>query len=51
MNINDEYNVNIEKMLNEGAGLARISGVPVFVDNACPGDSLKIKIKKINKNH
>ena len=46
-----EYVVKIEKMINEGAGLARIDNIPVFVDSACPEDVLKIKIKKINKNY
>lgn len=46
-----EYIVKIEKMVNEGAGLARIDNVPVFVDSACPDDVLKIKIKKINKSY
>ena len=46
-----EYIVKIEKMINEGAGLARINNIPVFVDAACPEDILKIKITKRNKSY
>ncbi len=51
MNISDEYTVKIEKLINEGAGIARIDGVPVFIENSCPNDVLKIKITKKNKNY
>ncbi|MBQ9245826.1 23S rRNA (uracil(1939)-C(5))-methyltransferase RlmD [bacterium] len=50
MNINDEYIVKIDKLINEGQGFAKINGIPVFIDNACPQDVLKIKIKKVNKH-
>ena len=50
MNINEKYTVKIEKMINEGLGLAKIDGMPVFIDNSCPEDVLKVKITKINKN-
>ena len=46
-----EYIVKIEKMINEGAGLARINNIPVFIDSACPNDVLKIKITKRNKSY
>ena len=50
MNINDEFTVKIEKLSNLGTGIARINGLVVFVDNACPEDEAKIKITKVNKN-
>lgn len=50
MKINDEYVVTIEKLTNLGLGLAKPEGLVVFVNNACPGDKLKIKITKVNKN-
>lgn len=51
MKTNEEYNVTIEKVTNLGAGIARIEGFVVFIENACPKDNLKIKITKVNKNH
>ncbi|MBR1424586.1 23S rRNA (uracil(1939)-C(5))-methyltransferase RlmD [bacterium] len=51
MNINDEYTAIVEKLTNEGAGLSRIGGFVVFVENACTYDRVKIKIKKITKNY
>ncbi|MGN0018566.1 MAG: 23S rRNA (uracil(1939)-C(5))-methyltransferase RlmD [Candidatus Gastranaerophilaceae bacterium] len=49
MNIGDEYKVSIEKLSNLGFGIARIDGIVVFVENACVGDELKIKITQKKK--
>lgn len=46
----DELVVNIEKLSNLGFGIAKHEGLIIFVENACPGDKLKIKITKLNKN-
>ncbi len=51
MQINDEFTVKIEKLSNLGTGLTRVDGRVVFVENACPGDEVKIKITKLNKNY
>lgn len=51
MQINDILTVNIEKMLFGGAGLARVNGFPIFVEDVCPQDILKVKITKINKKY
>lgn len=51
MKIQDEYIVKIEKLTNLGYGLAKIDGFAVFVNNACPEDTLKIKITKILKSY
>lgn len=51
MKINDEYIVNIEKMLYGGSALSRIDGFPIFVENGCAGDKLKIQIMKLTKNY
>ena len=51
MKSENEYIVKTEKMINEGKGLAKINGLPVFIDSACTGDELKIKINKINKSY
>lgn len=50
MKNNDEIEVNIEKLSNLGFGIAKHEGLVIFVENACPGDKLKIKITKLNKN-
>lgn len=50
MKCTDEIEVNIEKLSNLGYGIAKHDGFVIFVENACPGDKLKIKITKANKN-
>lgn len=51
MQINDEYIVVIEKMLFGGNALARIDGKTIFVEGGCPGDKVKIRLVKVNKNY
>ena len=51
MNSNEEYIVNIEKMIYGGQALARVDNFPVFIHSACPDDVVKVKIKKINKSY
>lgn len=50
MKVLDEIDVSIEKLSNLGFGIAKHEGLVIFVANACPGDKLKIKITKLNKN-
>lgn len=49
MKVNEEYIAKIEKLTNEGAGIARVDNCVVFIDNACPEDEIKFKITKVNK--
>ena len=51
MQENDIIDVNIEKLSNLGYGIAKIGGFVIFVENTCPGDKVKIKITKSNKNY
>lgn len=51
MKINDEFDVEIEKLSNLGFGIAHIDGMVVFVENSCPLDKVKIKITNISKNY
>ena len=51
MQTNSEYVVKIEKMLYEGKSLARVDGFPIFIENGCPDDIVKVKVTKINKNY
>lgn len=46
----DEIEVSIEKLSNLGYGIAKHEGLVIFVENACPGDKVKAKITKLNKN-
>ena len=48
--IPEELIVKIEKLSNLGYGIARVDGYVIFVENACPGDTVKIKVGKKNKN-
>ena len=45
-----ELTVEIEKLSNLGYGIARYEGYVIFVENACPGDKVKIRLTKKNKN-
>lgn len=51
MKLNDEIILEIEKFINDGKCIAHHSGMPVFVENVCPGDKIKAKILKINKSY
>lgn len=51
MKVLDEIIVEVEKLSNLGFGIAKVDGFVVFVENACPGDKLKIKITKLSKNY
>ena len=46
-----ELTVEIEKLSNLGYGIARYDGYVIFVENACPGDKVKIKLTKKNKSY
>ncbi len=48
--IPETLTVEIEKLSNLGYGIAKVGGYVIFVENACPGDKVKIKIGKKNKN-
>ena len=42
--------VDIEKLSYQGYGIAKYNGYVIFVENACPGDRLRIRLGKKNKN-
>ena len=50
-NIPDILTVKIEKLSNLGLGIAKFEGYVIFVPNSCPGDTVKIKLCKKNKNY
>lgn len=51
MNIGEQIILNIEKLGNQGIGIAKKDGFVVFVNNVCPGDVVKVKVEKIKKNY
>ena len=48
---NQEYEITIEDIGNEGEGIGHIDGMAVFVKDAVPGDVARIKIIKAKKNY
>ena len=48
---NQEYEITIEDMGNEGEGIGHINGMAVFVKDAVVGDVARIKIIKAKKNY
>lgn len=48
---NQEYEITIEDIGNEGEGIGHIEGMAVFVKDAVPGDVARIKIIKAKKNY
>ena len=49
--IPQELTVEVEKLSNLGYGIAKINGYVIFIEGACPGDTVKIRIGKKNKNY
>lgn len=47
----DIVELSPDKAVYEGDALAKVEGFPVFVQGGCPGDRLKVKIVKANKNY
>lgn len=47
----DIVELSPDKSVYEGDALAKVEGFPVFVQGGCPGDRLKVKIVKANKNY
>ena len=42
--------VKIEKLSNLGYGITKVDGYVIFVEGACPEDTVKIRVGKKNKN-
>lgn len=51
MKILEEITVSVEKLSNLGFGIAKHEGMVIFIENACPGDELKVKITRLTKNY
>ena len=50
-NVPDNLTIKIEKLSNLGLGIAKNNGYVIFVPDTCPGDIVKVKILKKNKNY
>ena len=48
---NEIYEVRIEDMGHDGAGIGKINGYPLFVKDALIGDVAEVKIIKAKKNY
>lgn len=48
---NQEFELTIEDMGNEGEGIGHIDGMAVFVKDTVPGDVARIKLIKVKKNY
>ena len=46
----DKLELFVEKLLFEGAGLARYEGLPIFVDGAAPREKVLAEVVSVNKN-
>lgn len=51
MRENEIITVRIESFSNLGFGVAHHDGMAVFVENACPGDVVEVKIEKVHKTY
>ena len=45
ISVGEEYIVTIEEMGKPGAGVAKLRGVAIFVNNTNPGDKVKVRFR------
>lgn len=48
---NQEYEINIEDLGNNGEGIGRVDGYTVFVEGALPGERVKVLMVKTKKHY
>ena len=51
MNKNEEYEMTIEDIGNDGEGIGHVDGMAVFVKDALIGDHIRLKIMKVKKGY
>lgn len=51
INKNEYYDVTFEDLTHDGAGVAKIDGFPIFVPDALPSESGKIKVVNVKKGY
>ena len=47
---NSIVEVEITDLSHEGAGVAKVDGFVFFVENALPGEKIKMRVLKVKKN-
>ena len=47
--IGKEYDVEVQEVSRRGDGVARIQGLVTFIQNAKPGDHVKVRITRISR--
>ena len=50
LNKNDIVEVEIVDLTHEGSGVAKVDGFVFFVDNALPGEVIRMRVLKLKKN-
>ncbi|MFQ6390737.1 23S rRNA (uracil(1939)-C(5))-methyltransferase RlmD [Priestia aryabhattai] len=48
---NEYIDVAFEDLTHDGAGVAKVDGFPIFVQNALPGESGQVKVIKVKKGY
>ncbi|MBM7542169.1 23S rRNA (uracil(1939)-C(5))-methyltransferase RlmD [Amphibacillus cookii] len=48
---NQTVTLNFEDITHEGSGVGKLDGYPLFVENALPGETAKVKAIKVKKNY
>lgn len=51
LSVGEEYIITIEEMGKEGVGVAKLSGVAIFVNNTNPRDKVMVRITKVGPIH
>ncbi len=52
ISVGEEYNVKIEDVSRQGnAGIAKIEGFVIFVNNASPGERVAVRIVKVENGY
>ncbi|MGX6962565.1 23S rRNA (uracil(1939)-C(5))-methyltransferase RlmD [Vagococcus xieshaowenii] len=46
---NDRLVVDVIDLTHEGRGVAKVDGYPIFIENALPGEQVKIHVMKVGK--
>ena len=51
MDKNEIFKVTIEDMTNEGLGVGKVSGFPLFIKDAVIGDEIEVRVVKVKKTY
>lgn len=51
VNKNEQLEVKIEDVTHDGAGVAKVDGYPLFIPNALPGETVRVRVVKTLKKY